>query len=300
MSSQPPPHLHLAERAAERLAALGAQAGVLLPETPSLARSPARSPAAPVAPAPLHEEVPPGERAPDISLAALTRAGLVAGMARHSRLSEEFRIVQSQALRNMPAPGADPSLLANTIMVTSARPGEGKSFTALNLAASIARFSERSVVLVDADAKHGALSRPLEVDDRPGLLDLALDPAHPVATLALSTAPSPSLLFVPIGAPAASRAASYASTPLLPAIAAIARHFAHSIIVIDAPPCLASSTAGTLAAQIAQTVIVVEAEETQRSEVNAALDMIEACRSASLVLNKIRHTNSRSFGAHEY
>ena len=61
-------------------------------------------------------------------------------------------------------------------MVTSARPGEGKSFTAINLAGSIARQGNNHVLLVDADSKRNSICYPMGLADAPGLLDLAANP----------------------------------------------------------------------------------------------------------------------------
>ena len=49
-----------------------------------------------------------------------------------------------------------------------------------------------------------------------------------------------------------------------------------------------------------QIVLIVEAERTQRNEVVAALDLIKACPSITLMLNKIRLTTSYTFGAYHY
>ena len=61
-------------------------------------------------------------------------------------------------------------------MVTSALAGEGKSFTSLNLATSIARQRDREVVLVDVDAKQDSLGALLGLSNVPGILDLAAEP----------------------------------------------------------------------------------------------------------------------------
>ncbi len=57
-------------------------------------------------------------------------------------------------------------------MVTSAVAGEGKSFTSINLAMSIAAELDHTVMLVDADLARPSLPRMLGVDEGPGLLDL--------------------------------------------------------------------------------------------------------------------------------
>ena len=67
-----------------------------------------------------------------------------------TRISEEFRLVQRQIIRAAFGPGPEPGF-SNLLMVTSARPGEGKSFVATNLAGSIARQGDHPVLLVDAE-----------------------------------------------------------------------------------------------------------------------------------------------------
>ncbi len=89
-----------------------------------------------------------------IDLSALERAGMIDWNQARSRISEEFRIVQRQVLRNASAPEIVEQGHANLIMLTSARPGEGKSFVALNLASGIARQRDHDVLLVDIDYKH--------------------------------------------------------------------------------------------------------------------------------------------------
>ena len=78
---------------------------------------------------------------PTIDAVALERGGMVDWSRTRSRISEEFRLVQRQILRAAFGPGAEPGF-SNLLMVTSARPGEGKSFTSVNLAGSIASSSQ--------------------------------------------------------------------------------------------------------------------------------------------------------------
>ena len=68
------------------------------------------------------------------------------------------------------------------------------------------------------------------------------------------------------------------------------------LFVIDAPPCLSSSDPAALAAVAGQVLLVVEAEKTRRGEIEAALDLIDACPNIKLLLNKIRLTTRDTFG----
>ena len=88
--------------------------------------------------------------------------------------------------------------------------------------------------------------------------------------------------------------------PVSTLVERIARRFPNAIVLLDAPPCLSTSDPSTLAPFVGQVVLVIEAERTQRNEVVASLDLIKACPSITLMLNKIRLTTSYTFGAYHY
>ena len=80
-----------------------------------------------------------------LDLVSLERAGLVVGRKARTRISEEFRVSVGQVLRAVRGSYTPGRGAGNLVMVTSARPGEGKSFTSLNLAGSIAQHTQREV-----------------------------------------------------------------------------------------------------------------------------------------------------------
>src|SRR5436309_3146481 len=99
--------------------------------------------------------------------------GIAIPSAARSRTVEEFRLVK----RNLVGAWSQNDLMADRrasrlIMVTSARPGEGKTFTALNLALAFA--SERSVkaVLVDVDTQHSTVPEILGIEADKGIVDV--------------------------------------------------------------------------------------------------------------------------------
>src|SRR5271169_3421140 len=193
-----PKSAHLVERAAERLLKAGVLEGsaaqLLEPDRP---RPPPASPpiggAAPtasfapsaavdvLAPEPPAAEVreagerPELSRRPVIEMAALTRAGMFDWSHGRSRISEEFRLAQRQLLHGAFAPTAEAGV-SNLVMVTSARPGEGKTFTAVNLAGSVALQGDNHVLLIDSDSKRDSICQALGLADAPGVLDLAANP----------------------------------------------------------------------------------------------------------------------------
>ena len=240
-------------------------------------------------------ELPPGPSAVDAL--ALERAGMVDWSRTRSRVSEEFRLVQRQILRNafMP-PGAEPGF-TNLLMVTSARPGEGKSFTAINLAGSIARQGNNHVLLVDADSKRDSVCYPMGLADAPGLLDLAANPKLDPGALVVKT-PIDMLSILPIGRERERSPVLFSSQEMIRLIQNLGRRYADRLLVLDAPPTLSTSDPAVLAPLVGQILFVVEAERTQRDEIEASLDLLQACPTIALVLNKQQISSRYTFGAY--
>ena len=240
-------------------------------------------------------ELPPGPGS--IDAVALERAGMVDWSRTRSRVSEEFRLVQRQILRNAFAPpGADPGF-SNLLMVTSARPGEGKSFTAVNLAGSIARQGNHHVLLVDADSKRDSICYPMGLADAPGLLDLAANPKLDPGPMIVKT-PIDQLSILPIGRERERSPVLFSSQDMIKLIQSLGRRYADRLLVLDAPPCLSTSDPAVLAPVVGQILFVVEAERTQRGEIEASLDLLQACPTIALVLNKQQISSRYTFGAY--
>jgi len=235
---------------------------------------------------------------PTISLMAMEGSGMVVARAARTRISEEYRIVIGRVLRAL-RDEPEGTGLSNLLMVTSARPGEGKSFTALNLAGSIAQHSTEKVLLVDLDAKLRPMSALLGVGDRLGFHDMVVDPTLRPEDVILNTAIG-NLTFLPVGSRSGELTDSTSVRPITPVITRLARRFPKHLIMLDAPPCLSTSDPHTVAPYVGQVVMVIEAERTQRSEVEAALDLVRVCPTITMLLNKVRLTTSHTFGAYDY
>ena len=96
---------------------------------------------------------------------------LVTLHAPESYEAEQFKILRSNIL--YPVAGEPP----RSILVTSTAPGEGKTFTAANLAISIALNINKHVLLIDADLRRPQLHRRFGFDDGPGLSNYLADGA---------------------------------------------------------------------------------------------------------------------------
>lgn len=243
-----------------------------------------------------------------ISIEMMKRAGLAVFGSDRSRVMEEWRVIASTLVRQQrrrmtgnAGNGAGAGMV-NTLMVTSSRAKEGKSFCSLNLAATIANNRRAPTVLVDLDAKPNALSKLLGLADAPGLLDLVANPSLPMANLLVATA-VPNLHVLPIGSRTASGTRGNeagVTHAVIDALERVARHFGDRLLVLDTAPCLATSDAVTLAPLVGQIAMIIEAETTQKNDIETALGLLAPCGAITLVLNKARTYASGHFGIEYY
>ncbi|WP_369468626.1 P-loop NTPase, partial [Enterococcus faecalis] len=160
----------LIEQAALRLEQLR-RSGVDVPSVPNPATPSVASFSPPVAAKTAHDgpdvhspRTPaPTSKSVTLDLETLNAAGIVTPSAPRSYLADQFRLIKRPLLANMKSKGAGQAMLkhSNLIMVTSALAGEGKSFTSVNLAMSIAMELDNTVMLVDADVARPSVLRML-------------------------------------------------------------------------------------------------------------------------------------------
>jgi protein-tyrosine kinase len=231
-----------------------------------------------------------------IDAVSLERAGMVDWSRTRTRISEEFRLVQRQIIRSAFGPGAEPGF-SNLLLVTSARPGEGKSFMSTNLSGSIARQGDHHVLLVDADSKRDSICYSLGLAQARGLLDLAANPKLDPAPLIVKT-PIERLSILPVGRERERSAELFSTKEMTRLIQSLGRRYADRLLILDAPPCLSTSDPAVLAQVVGQILFVVEADRTQRDEIEASLDLIQACPTITMVLNKQQISSRYTFGAY--
>jgi protein-tyrosine kinase len=227
----------------------------------------------------------------------LEREGTIDWSAPRTPIMEEMRLIKRRLLsRVLDSSHADNST-SRLIMITSARPGEGKTFTASNLALSISLEEDYDVVLVDADIHRQTLRRNLGIRPIRGLLDVLQEPMLSLGDVMLRT-DIPQLTILTAGTPDRRAPELLAGSRMGGLMENLAIRYPDRIIIFDAPPCLVSSDASALASHVGQALLVVEASRTQEHEVVAALQMLSTCPDVSMVLNKARSGGSASYGSY--
>jgi receptor protein-tyrosine kinase len=203
----------------------------------------------------------------------LRQQGLITPDVRRSKDAEEFRLIKSRLLKRLDAPGAPPR--SNVILVTSCRPKEGKTFTSLNLALSLAMDEKRSVTLVDGDVVRPRVLAALGLPPAPGLTDLLRNPASLALDDVLLQCDNLALGIVPAGSPVSSATELFAGEVMANLTLQMSERTHDGVVIFDSPPVLATTEAAALARLAGQVVMVVEAGKTSESTVQRALDILE-------------------------
>lgn len=217
--------------------------------------------------------------------------------ASERRLADEYRQIKRPLIEN--ALGRSETALANghLIMMASALPGDGKTFTSVNLALSMALEKDVSVVLVDADVAKPHVSELFGLAQERGLLDVLRDESLNVESLILPT-DVPGLSILPAGKPSSTATELLASTRMERILAQLSARDPHRILLLDSPPLLLTSESRVLASIAGQVVLVVKADNTPQQAVLDALDLLGESKSVGLVLNQ--SDESRHAGYYDY
>jgi Mrp family chromosome partitioning ATPase len=222
----------------------------------------------------------------------LAGEGLITPGTLDSKLAGEFNAIKRRLLRRITFfPGtqaADAEDAGTTVIVTSALAGEGKTFTAANLAFSLALEDRIGVILIDADFPRSHLCELLGLGGQPGITDLLLDSRLQIGDVLQQAADLP-ICVLPTGSRRMSVAQIFADDRLALLFHDVARLFPNHLLVIDSPPLLATTEASALAPHADQIILVVEAGRSTREGIAEALELLGAEDRISLVLN-------RSFG----
>lgn len=232
----------------------------------------------------------------DIDFTRLAERGLLTPDLPQSRIANEFRVAKRPLINNCIGKSAVPVENARRIMITSAVPGEGKSYVSLNLAMSIAMERDSTVLLIEGDPTRPSLATLMGLPPQKGLIDLLVNPSLDVGDVLIRTNLG-RLSFIPAGTRHHHSTELLASKAMENLVNEVASRYEDRILIFDSPPILAAPEPRVLARYMGQIVFVIEAERTSQSVVLEALDALEACPVVMTLLNK---TTSQEAGYYYY
>jgi exopolysaccharide/PEP-CTERM locus tyrosine autokinase len=170
------------------------------------------------------------------------------------------------------------------ILLSSALPGDGKTFITLNLALSMARERDISVLLIDGDLPKAQITRVLNLQGEAGLLDALRDDRADVESLVFDT-DVPNLEILPAGSPSDGAAELVASARMRDIATRLITRNPRRLVLFDSPPLLVSSEARALVSIPGQIVLVARAGHTPRRAIADAVAQVDRKKLQGLVLN---------------
>lgn len=247
------------------------------------------------------DTAPPREQPRTVSLdiASLVEMGYLPNHYETSEQYDEFRRIKRPIIgaafdQSERQDGGSPNL----VMITSALPAEGKTFTTINLALNMTAERDTTLLVIDGDFAKRSLTRALELDDSPGLTEV-LDGRKELSEVIINT-DNPKLKMIPAGQPHRNSAELLASRRMGECMDEIAKRYPDRLVLIDAPPYLATNEAQIIEPYVGQVVVVIEAEKTPQPLLHQVIDQIGPNKKVGLVLNKRRKLSGVYSDTYDY
>jgi protein-tyrosine kinase len=194
--------------------------------------------------------------------------------------SKAFDMLRTQILQSMDARSWQ------FLGVTSAREGCGKSVVAINLALSIARQPEKSVLLIDLDLQKPQVANYLGLDGRRGIVGVLAGRSKLQNALVEASIKNEQLLVLPCEAATANSSAWIASRPMSALLQEIKRDFRNWTVILDLPPVLAGDDVISILPRLDCVAFVVGAGSTTVEEMRECNKHLESAEIVRVVLNK--------------
>ena len=234
-----------------------------------------------------------------INPSALRSAGFLPPEHEERLLAQQYRRIKRPLIAKAFGQGVPQAPNGRLILVTSAMAGEGKTFTSLNLALSLALEKDVHVLLVDGDVAKPNISRLLDVAGTPGLLDALRDAGKDVEGLIRPTDVA-NFFVLPAGTASPEATELLASPRMGQVAAALVKRDPQRIVLFDSPPLLQTTESHALTQVAGQIVVIVRAESTPQPVLLDALKLLEAHPDVSLVLNQTMDSATSAYYYHGY
>ena len=210
----------------------------------------------------------------------------------HSFEAEQFKALRTNIL--FPISGKPP----RTVMVTSAVPGEGKSFVAANLAASIAQNIDTHVLLIDCDLRKPSIHSCFGISGAEGLSEY-LGQGRKISTLLCEIGHN-NFMILPAGRIPDNPSELLSSEQMSNFLAEEGKKYANRIIIIDTPPPNLAPETTVIARQVDGILLVVNYGSTDRELVLQTIEKIGKDKVLGVAFNRFNMRTSSYYGYGKY
>jgi exopolysaccharide/PEP-CTERM locus tyrosine autokinase len=229
-----------------------------------------------------------------VDIGALRANGYLPEETRDRQFVDHYRRIKrpliDKAASGIAALGLDPRM----IMITSALPGDGKTFTSINLALSMALERDVSVLLMDCDVAKCHISQILGLGREPGLLDTLVDEALDVESLVIQTNIR-GLSILPAGNRTESSTELLSSNRMRQLVANLCKRDPRRILLLDSPPLLITNEGRSLVKIAGQVVLVARSGHTPSQALQEAVGLFDPKQAGGIILNQVPVSPTESY-----
>lgn len=230
----------------------------------------------------------------NIDFDAMREAGLLAPADEAKIFEDEYRVIKRPILANAFGKGSKSVENGHVVLVTSALAGDGKTFTCINLALSLAKELDSSVLLLDADLPKPHVSTLFDAEEEPGLLDYLHGTVNGIEDIELGTSID-GLTIVPAGTSREHATELLSGQRMAEFLEKVHRRNPKQIILIDSPPLLQTTESRALSAIAGQVVLIVRAGTTPKEAVKHAISTIDNDKPVNAVLNQVQFNRGSGY-----
>jgi exopolysaccharide/PEP-CTERM locus tyrosine autokinase len=245
------------------------------------------------------EQLPVNKEAVVLDWSKLKDLGFINPDDSNTQEVEEYRNIKRPLINNAFGKGSEGIARANLILITSSLPGEGKTFTAINLALSIANERDKQVLLIDADVARPSIAKALGIRSAPGLIDYLDSEDIIFSDIAIRTS-VPGLQVITAGKLHKHSTELLSSNKMALLVDELSSRYPDRVVIFDSPPLLAATQAEILAKLVGQVVFVIEAEKTLQNVVMESVEKLAACDVVLAVFNKSRKNMDADYYGYGY
>lgn len=204
-------------------------------------------------------------------------------------ISDAYRILRTQVLQRLNEKNW------NTLAITSPGSGAGKSLTAINLAISLAREVDNTVLLIDANLRSPKLDKYFDFHTDYGLSDYLLQD-KPLGEMLVHPDGVSRFVVLPAGRAIANSSEMLSSPKMQRLVEEVKHRYPSRIVIFDLPPLLESSDTLAFIPNADATLVVIEEGRTQETELKQAFELLKGNEVIGTVLNKAYSTDKDHTG----
>ena len=204
-------------------------------------------------------------------------------------ISDAYRVLRTQVLQRLNEKNW------NTLAITSPGSGAGKSLTAINLAMSLAREVDNTVLLIDANLRSPKLDKYFDFHTDYGLSDYLLQD-KPLGEMLVNPEGISRFVVLPAGRAIANSSEMLSSPKMQRLVEEVKHRYPSRIVIFDLPPLLESSDTLAFIPNADTTLVVIEEGRTKQEELKQAFELLQGNEVIGTVLNKAYSTDKDHAG----